>query len=60
MDVSTDTTMTKSIDPSEVSRYERIHELAGILAKGVIRLVDAASSGQKTSTKEAQNRLNEP
>lgn len=60
MGVSTDATMTKLTDPDELSRDERICELARILAKGVIRLLDAASSGQESSAKEPQSCSKEP
>lgn len=52
--------MTKLTDPAEMSRDERIYELASILAKGLIRLLDAASSGQESSTKEPQSCSKEP
>jgi hypothetical protein len=42
--VSTDATMTKPIDPRELSRDERIRELANILARGLVRIFDEASS----------------
>jgi hypothetical protein len=58
--VSADATMTKPIDPNELSRDERIRELASILARGLTRLLDAASSGLETSPKEPQIPLNEP
>jgi hypothetical protein len=58
--VSTDTTMTKPIDPNELTRDERIRELASILARGLTRLLDAASFGVETSPKEPQLPLNEP
>ena len=60
MGVSTDATMTKLTDPNELSRDERIHELASILAKGVVRLLDAASSVQESSAKEPQRCSKEP
>ena len=52
--------MTKLTDPNELSRDERIHELASILAKGVVRLLDAASSVQESSAKEPQRCSKEP
>lgn len=52
--------MTKSNDPNELSRDERICELARILAKGVIRILDAASSDQESSAKEPQSCSKEP
>ena len=52
--------MTKLTDPNELSRDERIHELASILAKGVVRLLDAASSVQESSAKEPQSNSKEP
>lgn len=52
--------MTKLTDPNELSRDERICELASILARGLVRLLDPTSSGQETSAKEPQNRQNEP
>ena len=52
--------MTKLTDPDELSRDERICELASILAKGVIRLLDAASSSQESSPKEPQSCSKEP
>ncbi len=60
MGVCMDATMTKLTDPNELSRDERIHELASILAKGVVRLLDAASSVQESSTKEPQRCSKEP
>lgn len=36
--------MTNPIDPEELSRDERIRELANILARGLARILDAASS----------------
>jgi hypothetical protein len=52
--------MTKLTDPGELSRDERICELASILAKGVIRLLNAATSDQESSTKEHQSCSKEP
>jgi hypothetical protein len=52
--------MTKLTDPDELSRDERICELARILAKGVIRLLDADSSNQESSAKEPQSCSKEP
>ena len=60
MGVCTDATMTKLTDPNELSRDERIHELASILAKGLVRLLDAASSVQESSAKEPQSNSKEP
>ncbi len=53
-------TMTKSTDPKKLSRDERIQELARILAHGIIRLVDAASTGQASSRIRAQTSQSEP
>jgi hypothetical protein len=58
--VSTDVTMTKPIDPNELSREERIRELASILALGLTRLLDAASTLSESSAKEPQIPPNEP
>jgi hypothetical protein len=58
--VSADATMTKPIDPNELSRDERIRELASILARGLTRLLDAASTLSKSSAKEPQIPPNEP
>ena len=52
--------MTKPIDPNELSRDERIRELASILARGLTRLLDAASTLSKSSAKEPQIPPNEP
>jgi hypothetical protein len=52
--VSADATMTKPIDPNELSRDERICELANILARGLVRLFDATSSFPESSAKEPQ------
>ncbi len=60
MGVSTDVTMTKPIDPNELSRDERIRELASILARGLTRLLDAASTLSESSAKEPQIPPNEP
>ncbi len=60
MGVSTDATMTKPIDPNELTRDERIRELASILARGLARLLDATSSLAESSAKEPQNPSNEP
>jgi len=53
-------TMTESTDPKKLSGDERIEELARILARGIIRLVDAKSSGQESSRIRAQTSQNEP
>jgi hypothetical protein len=58
--VSADATMTKPIDPNELSREERIRELASILARGLTRLLDAASTLSESSAKEPQIPPNEP
>ena len=60
MGVSADATMTKPIDPNELSREERIRELASILARGLTRLLDAASTLSESSAKEPQIPPNEP
>jgi hypothetical protein len=52
--------MTKAADPNRMSRDERIHELAAILAKGVIRLLADETTAQKSSEKEPHTRQNEP
>ncbi len=52
--------MTKLTDPNELSRDERIRELANILAKGVIRLLDSATTGQESLANEPQSRPIEP
>jgi hypothetical protein len=58
--VSTDATMTKPIDPNELNRDERIRELANILARGLVRIFDAASSVDGILKNEPQNPSNEP
>jgi hypothetical protein len=58
--VSTDATMTKPIDTNELSRDERIRELASILARGLTRLFDAASTLSESSAKEHQIPPKEP
>ena len=55
-----DLNMTKAADPNRMSRDERIHELAAILAKGVIRLLTDESTAQKSSEKEPHTGQNEP
>lgn len=60
MGVSTDATMTKPIDPNELSRDERIRELASILARGLTRFFDAASTFSESSAKEPQIPPNKP
>ncbi len=60
MGVSADETMTKPNDPSELSRDERIRELASILARGLTRLSDATSSFAASSAKEPRIPPNEP
>jgi hypothetical protein len=52
--------MTKPIDPNELTRDERIRELASILARGLARLLDATSSLAESSAKEPQTPSNEP
>jgi hypothetical protein len=52
--------MTKPNDPSELSRDERIRELASILARGLTRLSDATSSFAASSAKEPRIPPNEP
>jgi len=52
--------MTKPIDPNELSRDERIRELANILARGLIRIFDAASSVDGILKNEPQIPPNEP
>ena len=52
--------MTKPIDPNELTRDERIRELASILARGLTRLLDAASTLSESSAKEPQIPPNEP
>lgn len=52
--------MTKPIDPNQLSRDERIRELANILARGLIRIFDAASSVDGILKKEPQIPPNEP
>jgi len=58
--VSTDATMTKPTDPNELSRDERIRELANILARGLVRIFDAATSVDGILEKEPQIPPNEP
>jgi hypothetical protein len=51
--------MTKSPPPENLSRDQRIHELATILARGTIRLLEPDDS--KTSLKiKARNSPKEP
>jgi hypothetical protein len=52
--------MTKPIDPRELSRVERIRELANILARGLGRIFDEASSVDGILKNEPQIPPNEP
>lgn len=52
--------MTKPIDPNELSRDERIRELANILAHGLIRIFDTVSSVDGILKNEPQIPPNEP
>lgn len=52
--------MTKPIDPNELSRDERVRELSNILARGLVRIFDAASSVDGILKNEPQIPPNEP
>jgi hypothetical protein len=60
VDVSAETTMTKPIDPNELSRDERVRELASILAQGLARLFDATTCSPESSAGEPQIPPSEP
>jgi hypothetical protein len=51
--------MTKSTNPDTLSRDQRIHELATILARGIIRLLDPNDSHTSPKIK-ARNSPKEP
>jgi hypothetical protein len=51
--------MTNSTNPAKLSRDQRIQELATILARGIIRLLDPDNAA-KSSEIKAQNLPTEP
>ncbi|MFM7926457.1 MAG: hypothetical protein ACKO9Q_01995 [Pirellula sp.] len=52
--------MTSHTDPTDMSRDERISELACILAQGVARMQDPKCPSEKVSEKEPSSSPSEP